>query len=59
MEKASLIETGDLRYFCENCEVLIEESNEDSVIRCPYCGKSIRQGVCVTWDAKAQAVRVQ
>jgi predicted RNA-binding Zn-ribbon protein involved in translation (DUF1610 family) len=54
-----MIESGDVRYFCEKCGVLIEESSEDSLIRCPSCGKSIRRGVCVTWDCRAVWGRVE
>jgi hypothetical protein len=54
-----MIESGDVRYFCDTCSVLIEEPGEDSVIRCLYCGRSIRRGVCVTWDCKAILGRIE
>jgi hypothetical protein len=34
-EKDSLRESGDVHYFCDKCELLIEESREDAVVRCP------------------------
>jgi hypothetical protein len=54
-----MIESGDVRYFCEKCRVLMEEPREDSVVRCLSCGSSIRRGVCVTWDCKAAFGRVE
>jgi hypothetical protein len=54
-----LIGSGDVRYFCEKCGVLIELSGEDRITRCPSCGKMIRRGVCATWDCSAQYGRVQ
>jgi predicted RNA-binding Zn-ribbon protein involved in translation (DUF1610 family) len=54
-----MIESGDVRYFCDACNVLIEEHREDSVIRCPYCGRSIRRGVCETWDRRAIVGRIE
>ena len=53
-----MIASGDIRYFCEKCSVLIEEVREDAVIRCPSCGTSIRRGVCETWDCRASFGRV-
>lgn len=57
--KSRLIESGDIRYFCESCGVLMELLAEDRVIRCPSCGRLIRRGVCATWDASMKSGRVQ
>jgi len=53
-----VIASGDIRYLCEKCSVLIEEAREEAVVRCPSCGTSIRRGVCVTWDCRASFGRV-